>query len=75
MIEKNILYYTIVNKKNIKLQESSGKLETKQAQIVLKSMLDYFGIKLPKINTSKRGKQFFLKIQIYFSIIHIQKII
>ncbi|MBR3898592.1 MAG: hypothetical protein IKJ43_04880 [Bacilli bacterium] len=65
-MKENIVYYSIVNKKD-KLPD------TVQAQKVLKNMLDYFDLKLPHIYP--KMVNLILKIQIYSSIILIQKTI
>ena len=75
MIENNIIYYSIVNKKNIKIADTSQNNETKQAQSVLKRMLDYFNLKMPEIEVSKDGKPFFKGSKIFFNYSHSKKYI
>ena len=75
MLKNNIIYYSIVNKKNIKIADTSQNNETKQAQIVLKRMLDYFNLKMPEIEVSKDGKPFFKGSKIFFNYSHSKKYI
>ena len=58
-MKNNIVYYSIINKNNIMYDDTSNKLETKLARIVLKNMLEYFGFNLPKIYLSENGKPYF----------------
>lgn len=70
MMENNIVYYSVVNKDNIIYNDTSDKLETKLAQIVLKNMLKHFDLKLPKIYLSDSGKPFFKDSKIFFNYSH-----
>ena len=70
MMENNIVYYSVVNKDNIIYNDTSDKLETKLAQIVLKNMLKHFDLKLPEIYLSDSGKPFFKDSKIFFNYSH-----
>lgn len=70
MIKKGIIYYLIVNKKNIKVTKIKNRIETDQALIVLKKMLENFNLKLPEIYLSKSGKPFFKDANIFFNYSH-----
>lgn len=70
MEEDKIVYYSIVNKNDIKVDDTNDRLETKQARIVLKKMLDYFDLKLPEIYTSTNGKPYFKDSNIFFNYSH-----
>ena len=70
MMKNNIVYYSVVNKDNIIYNDTSDKLETKLAQIVLKNMLKHFDLKLPEIYLSDSGKPFFKDSKIFFNYSH-----
>lgn len=70
MMENNIVYYSVVNKDNIIYNDTSDKLETKLAQIVLKNMLKHFDLKLPEIYLSDNDKPFFKDSKIFFNYSH-----
>lgn len=70
MEESKIVYYSIVSKKNIKIEDTSNKLETMQARIILRKMLDYFNIKMPEIYTTSNGKPYFKDSNIFFNYSH-----
>ena len=70
MDEERIVYYSIFNKKDIIVTDTSDRLETKQAQVVLKKMLDYFNLKIPEIYTISNGKPYFKDLNIYFNYSH-----
>lgn len=70
MEKDTIVYYSIVNKKNIIIDDTSGRLETKQARIILTKMLGYFNINLPEIYTSTKGKPFFRDSNLFFNYSH-----
>ena len=69
-MKNNIVYYSIINKNNIMYDDTSNKLETKLAQIVLKNMLEYFGFNLPKIYLWENGKPYFKDSKIFFNYSH-----
>lgn len=69
-MKNNIVYYSIINKNNIMYDDTSNKLETKLARIVLKNMLEYFGFNLPKIYLSENGKPYFKDSKIFFNYSH-----
>lgn len=69
-MENNFVYYSVVNKDNIIYNDTSDKLETKLAQIVLKNMLKHFDLKLPEIYLSDSGKPFFKDSKIFFNYSH-----
>lgn len=66
MIEKNTLYYTIVNKKDLLVNNT----ETEQARFVLKKMLGYFDLNMPEIDVSLTSKPFFKDSKIFFNYSH-----
>ena len=70
MKEGRIVYYSIVNKKDITVDYTSNRLETIQARIVLRKMLDYFNLKLPEIYTTPNGKPYFKDSNIFFNYSH-----
>ena len=70
MIENNVIYYSIVHKKKIKINETSNKLETNQSRYLLKKMLEYFDLDMPEISLSKNGKPFFKNSKIFFNYSH-----
>lgn len=70
MEEGKIVYYSIVNKKEIIVDDTSNRLETIQARIVLRKMLDYFNLKLPEIYITPNGKPFFKDLNIFFNYSH-----
>lgn len=70
MMKSNIVYYSVVNKDDIIYNDTSDKLETKLAQIVLKNMLKHFDLKLPEIYLSDSGKPFFKDSKIFFNYSH-----
>ena len=69
-MKDNIVYYVIINKKNIDGLDINNTSESTMAQIVLKKMLDYFNIKMPKIYLTDNGKPFFKDLDIYFNYSH-----
>lgn len=70
MEECKTVYYSIVNKKSIIIDNTSNRLETIQARIVLRKMLDYFNIKMPEIYTTPNGKPYFKDSNIFFNYSH-----
>lgn len=70
MEESKIVYYSIVGKKNIKIEDTSNKLETMQARLILRKMLAYFNIKMPEIYTTSNGKPYFKDSNIFFNYSH-----
>ncbi len=70
MLNHNIVYYTIINKKDIKCSNNNTLSDTKKAQLVLKEMLDYLNIKMPIIKIDSNGKPYFAKSNIYFNYSH-----
>ncbi len=73
----NIVYYTIMKKSEINIQNdnfpkicNNKKLETKQAYYILFKMLDYFNLEYPDISISNYGKPYFLDSNIYFNYSH-----
>ena len=70
MEECKIVYYSIVNKKDIIVDNTSNRLETIQARIVLRKMLDYFNLKLSEIYITPNGKPFFKDSNIFFNYSH-----
>lgn len=69
-MEENKVYFSILNKVNIKQDTNFERLETHQAKQLLKKMLSSFGIKMPKINISPTGKPYFNDSNIHFSYSH-----
>ena len=61
MKDKNIVYYSIINKEN-KCNES----ETMQAISLLKNMLEYLGIEFKEIYKDPNGKPYFKKKERWF---------
>ena len=73
ILKDNIVYFTIVNKKMIKLdnvESSYGKLETIQSKVVLKKLLDYFGIEYVPIIKTELGKPYFKDQDVFFNYSH-----
>lgn len=69
-MKNDIVYYIIVNKKEVKNNNLEDKNETKKARIILKKMLECFNQKLPEIKYSKTGKPYFKDSGIYFNYSH-----
>lgn len=61
------VYYSIVNKSNIKID---NKTDTNQALYVLNKQLEYFNIELPEIYKSQEGKPYFKDSNIFFNYSH-----
>lgn len=70
MIEEKIVYYMIVNKTDVKIDNKTNKLETIQARTVLKVMLDLLNINLSEIYTATNGKPYFKDSNIFFNYSH-----
>lgn len=70
MDNKKIVYYSIVKKADIKVDDSNNKLETTQAITILKKQLNYFNLKLPEIYISLNGKPYFKDFNIFFNYSH-----
>lgn len=70
MEECKTVYYSIVNKKDIIIDNTSNRSETIQARKVLKKMMDYFNLKLPEIYTTPNGKPYFKDSNIFFNYSH-----
>ena len=70
MIEKNVVYYSIVPKSKIIINDNSNQLETYQTRFVLKKMLASFDIEIPEIVISEKGKPYFKNSKIFFNYSH-----
>ena len=70
MKEEKTVYYSIVKRTNIKVNDNIEKNETKQAKIILKKMLDYLEKNIPEIYISLNGKPYFKDSNIYFNYSH-----
>ena len=68
MLEKNIVYYKIIDKKELKTESNSS--DTKKARYLLEKMLLSFNIELPEIYNSINGKPYFKNSNIYFNYSH-----
>lgn len=72
-LNKNIIYYTILNKKdlNLKIKKcEKEKLETLQSKFILKRMLNYFNIEDDIIIKTNLGKPYFKNINVFFNYSH-----
>ena len=70
---KNVIYYTIINKNQlnfIKPNITDEKSETLQSKYILNHMLDYFNIPKGEIKKTALGKQFFKDKHIFFNYSH-----
>lgn len=70
MNDKRVVYYSIVKKDDIKIDNSIDKLETNLAIYVLKNQLKCFNLELPEIYLSKNGKPYFKDSNIFFNYSH-----
>ena len=71
MINKKIVYYTIVRKDIIPICDDYSKRdETKKSRYVLKWILDYLNIKYQDISVLKYGKPYFKDLDICFNYSH-----
>lgn len=70
MDEDKIVYYTIMNKSDIKINKKMDKLETIQARLVLRNMLNYLDLKHSEIYLSPNGKPYFKNSNIFFNYSH-----
>ena len=70
MENKKIVYYSIVKKTDIKVDNTIDKMDTNQSLFVLKSLLNYLGLEIPRIYISKHGKPKFEKSNIFFNYSH-----
>ena len=70
MINKNIVYYLIVNKSNIVVNNNLKNLDKKKSLIVLKKMLHYLNIDYSKIYKTTYGKPYFKNSEIFFNYSH-----
>ncbi|MBQ1550631.1 MAG: hypothetical protein IIZ67_00885 [Bacilli bacterium] len=64
------LYYSIVKKSDIHVSKTSNRIETDQARVVLKDMLNHFNIDLDEIIIDDKGKPYFKNSNIYFNYSH-----
>lgn len=70
MEEAKIVYYSVVKKSDIKVDNNSDKLETNQAITILKKQLNYLGFELPEICISTNGKPYFKNSNLFFNYSH-----
>ncbi len=63
-------YYSIINKSKIILSKSNEGLETLQARVVLKDMLNRFDVDLDKIIINENGKPYFKNLDLFFNYSH-----
>ena len=70
MIKKNIVYYSIVPKSKIIMNNNSNQLETYQARFVLQKMLEFFDIEMFDVLLSENGKPYFKDSNIFFNYSH-----
>ena len=70
MDERRIVYYSIVEKSDIKADNAIVKLETNQAMTLLKKQLNYLDLKLPEIRISANGKPYFKNSNLFFNYSH-----
>lgn len=70
MNNKKIVYYSIVKKTDIDIDNIVNKLETDQAINVLKKQLNYFNLELPEIYILSNGKPYFKKSDLFFNYSH-----
>ena len=70
MDERRIVYYSIVEKSDIKADNVIVKLETNQAITLLKKQLNYLDLKLPEIYISANGKSYFKNSNLFFNYSH-----
>ena len=70
MDERRIVYYSIVEKSDIKADNVIVKLETNQAITLLKKQLNYLDLKLPEICISANGKPYFKNSNLFFNYSH-----
>ena len=75
--ENNLIYYVILNKKDIVIDNSynfnfvpNSKDETKSAYTILFKMLDYFKLPRFKIAFNENGKPYFENSNLYFNYSH-----
>ena len=64
------LYYSIVKKSDIHVSKISNRIETDQARVVLKDMLNHFNIDLDEIIIDDKGKPYFKNSNIHFNYSH-----
>ena len=64
------LYYSIVKKSDIHVPKTSNRIETDQARVVLKAMLNHFNIDLDEIIIDANGKPYFKNSNIHFNYSH-----
>ncbi|MBR2711216.1 MAG: hypothetical protein IKE89_01975 [Bacilli bacterium] len=64
------LYYSIVNKSDIHVYNTSNRIETDQARVVLNDMLNHFNVDIDEIIIDDNGKPYFKKSNIFFNYSH-----
>lgn len=64
------VYYSIVNKSDIKIDKKLNNLETEQSKFILNNMMSYLKLNIPEINISQGGKPYFKDSNIYFNYSH-----
>ena len=70
MDDNKFVYYSIVKKADIRVDDTIDKLETNQAKKILKMQLNYFGLEFPEICISANGKPYFINSNLFFNYSH-----
>ena len=70
MDDNKFVYYSIVKKTDINVDNTIDKSETNLAKSILKMQLNYFGLEFPQIYTSSNGKPYFKNSKLFFNYSH-----